>query len=62
MIKSLKSMIHFILKVIMILLAAGIGLYAGYAKSNSKLAVTHINQQSNFSPSIKTSKNDSSQH
>ena len=46
----------------MILLAAGIGLYTGYAKSNSKLAVTNINQQSNFSPSIKTSKNDSSQH
>ena len=62
MIKFTKSIIHLILKVVMILLAAGIGLYTGYAKSNSKLAVTNINQQSNFSPSIKTSKNDSSQH
>ena len=60
MIKFTKPIIHFILKVAMILLAAGIGLYTGFAKSNSKLTVTNIDQQPNFSLSIKTAKHDSS--
>ncbi len=54
MIKIPKSPVYFILKLIMVLLAAGIGLYTGFAKSNSKLVVSDNHAQLEFSKPIKS--------
>ncbi len=54
MIKIPKSPIYFILKLIIVLLAAGIGLYTGFAKSNTKLVVSDTHAQLEFSKPIKS--------
>lgn len=54
MIKISKSPVYFILKLIMVLMAAGIGLYTGFAKSNSKLVVSANHAQLEFSKPIKS--------
>ena len=54
MIKITKTSFHFILKVVMVLAAAGIGLYTGFSKSESELPITNSHAYFYFSPPVET--------
>ena len=54
MIKINKSAAHFILKAIIVITAACIGLYTGFAKSKLDLNITDSSVFLNFSSTIKT--------
>ena len=52
--KTTKTSFHFILKVIIVSAAAGIGLYTGFSKSESELPITNSHAYFYFSPSFET--------
>jgi hypothetical protein len=54
MIKITKLTFHFILKVVMVAIAACIGLYAGFAKSGAELSIKDSHAFPYFSSPTKT--------
>ncbi len=54
MFKITKLTFHFILKVVMVAVAACIGLYAGFAKSGAELSIKDAHAFPYFLPQTKT--------